>query len=162
MAFRLLSNLMKAPAVHAKGEILDLPEGIGADLVRRGIAEQVDAPATHLFGQTNEGGSFGGKPIDGAASATPATTLAAPAIAAADDEGVPQVTSTHADAIGEAKDQHGATIQEQQPAPAQPEAQPAEHKGLFGFGGSKAPAAAPTPAQQPTPEQIAADAASVA
>lgn len=157
MAFRLLSNLMKAPAVHAKGEILDLPEGVGADLVKRGIAEQVDAPATHLFGQTNESAAFGGKPIDGAAPIAAAPT--APAAPAVDEEGVPEVKSEHADALSEAKDQHGAPID-------QAANQPAEHKGLFGLGGTKAPAqpaAAPAAAPtQPTPEQIAADAASVA
>lgn len=140
MPYKLLSNLIKAPAVHQAGEILDLDEATAQNLLKRGIVQKVEAAVTHLFGQTKEGTSLGGKPVND----TPAPPAQPQPVASTeDDDDVPAVKTEHADAVGEAKDQHASPV----PA-AQQSAQ------------APAPPAQPQ-AGQPSPEQIAADADAV-
>lgn len=137
MPFKVLRNLIQSPAVHQKGEIVNLDAATADNLKRRGLVEEVNEAVTHLFGQKGAA-SLGGKSVNEEADLPAQTPQPTPAAESPAEP--PKVDVSHADPVGQAKDQ--------QPQPAQtpqPQAQ----------------AQAPKPSTQPSAAEIAATADAV-
>jgi hypothetical protein len=97
MAYKILSNVIASGSQtqHMAGEIVDIPDAVTANsLIRRGLAEAVIAPATHVWGETADNSVRGGKSIaqKQAEEALAPQTVAAPAAPAAAPQ-TPQVTA---------------------------------------------------------------------